>query len=65
MNHQFPGNSPIGGGDANVYALQIRAALTDSLQFVAYKDGYVDFNSGAVDDSGMNDLGAGIKWAFL
>lgn len=65
VNHQFPGNSPIGGGDADVYALQIRVALTDSLQFVAYKDGYMDLNSGAVDDSGWNDLAAGIKWAFL
>lgn len=65
VNHQFPGNSPIGGGSADVYALQIRAALTESLQLVAYKDGYVDISSGAVDDSGMNDLAAGLKWAFL
>jgi len=65
VNHQFPGNSVIGGGDAQVYAVQIRAALTDSVQFVAYKDGYVDFDSGAVEDTGMNDLAAGIKWAFL
>lgn len=65
VNHQFPGNSPIGGGSADVYALQARVALTSSLQFVAYKDGYVDFSSGAVDDTGWNDIGAGLKWAFL
>ena len=65
VNHQFPGNSPIGGGSADVYALQARIALTSSLQFVAYKDGYVDFASGAVDDTGWNDIGAGLKWAFL
>jgi len=65
VNHQFPGNSPIGGGDADVYALQIRAALTERLQFVAYKDGYVDFDSGAVEDTGWNDVAAGLKWAFL
>lgn len=65
VNHQFPGNSIISGGEANVYALQIRAALTENLQFVAYKDGFVDFNSGAVNETGWNDLAAGIKWAFL
>jgi len=65
LNHQFPSNSAIGGGSANVYALQIRAALTDTLQLVAYKDGYLDFDSGLVDDDGWNDLAAGIKWAFI
>ncbi len=65
VNHQFPGNSPIDGGDATVYAVQIRAALTESLQLVAYKDGFVDLDSGLLDDTGMNDLAAGLKWAFL
>ncbi len=65
VNHQFPGNSILDGGDATVYALQIRAALTESVQFVAYKDGFVDFNTTPIEESGMNDLAAGIKWAFL
>lgn len=64
MNHQFPENSALGGADASVYALQIRAALTESLQFVAYKDGFIDI-SDPVDESCLNDLGAGLKWAFL
>lgn len=63
--HSFPGNSPIGGGDATVFAVQVRAALTESLQLVAYKDGFADFDSGLIDDSGLMDLGAGLKWAFL
>ena len=62
VNHQFGSTLP--DGDASVYALQIRAALTESLQLVAYKDGFVDF-SGPIDESGMNDLAAGLKWAFL
>ncbi len=62
--HSFPDNIAIGGGNAKVYALQIRAALTDTLQLVAYKDGYVDFNTGLIDDDGMNDLAAGLKWNF-
>jgi hypothetical protein len=53
------------GGSASVAALQIRVALTEDIQFVAYKDGFVDFKDNAIDDSGMNDLAAGIKWAFL
>ncbi|MBB6428216.1 hypothetical protein [Algisphaera agarilytica] len=65
LYHDFPKSSAIGGGNAKVYALQIRAALTESLQFVAYKDGYTDFDSGLVKDDGWNDLAAGVKWAFL
>ncbi len=53
-------------GDVTVAALQVRIALTESLQFVAYKDGYTDFEGGALDgQDGWNDIGAGIKWAFL
>ena len=65
VRHNFPNNSPIGGGHATVAAVQLRAALTESLQLVAYKDGYFDIASGAVDDSGMNDIAVGLKWAFL
>jgi len=54
-------------GSVSVMALQVRVALTESLQFVAYKDGYTEFDdAGALDDnSGWNDIGAGIKWAFI
>lgn len=65
VRHEFPNNSPIGGGDATVFAVQARVALTESVQIVAYKDGFIDIESGAVDESGVNDLAAGIKWAFL
>ncbi|MDP1663140.1 MAG: hypothetical protein Q8L55_14580 [Phycisphaerales bacterium] len=49
---------------ASVYAAQVRVALTESLQLVAYKDGYLDMN-GAVETDGWNDVAAGIKWQFL
>ncbi len=62
--HDLPTVSPIDGGSAKVYAVQARLALTNSLQLVAYKDGYVDFDSGLVDDEGWNDIAAGIKWKF-
>ncbi|MHC5114706.1 MAG: hypothetical protein ACYTGP_09790 [Planctomycetota bacterium] len=63
--HDFPQSSAIGGGRAWVLAAQLRLALTDRLQFVAYKDGIVDFQTGAVDDDGLMDIAAGIKWNFL
>ncbi len=63
VRHNFPGN--LNGGHATVLAVQARAALTESIQLVAYKDGFVDFSDGLVNDDGMNDLAAGIKWAFL
>lgn len=62
--HNF-GNNTLGGGDATVYAVQARVALTDSLQFVAYKDGYTDLDTGAVRDAGWNDVAAGLKWNFI
>ncbi len=65
LYHDFPKSSAIGGGNAKVYALQVRVALTDQLQLVAYKDGYTDFDSGLVDDDGWNDVAAGLKWNFL
>jgi hypothetical protein len=62
--HSFPNSIALAGGDAHVYALQARLAITNQLQLVAYKDGYVDFDSGLIQDSGMNDLAAGLKWNF-
>ena len=61
--HDFPSASAIDGGRANAVAVQVRLALTDRLQFVAYKDGYIDLASGLVDDSGLIDLAAGLKFA--
>lgn len=63
--HNFANSSLINGGDAKVYAAQVRVALTDRLQLVAYKDGYVDFDSGLVQESGWNDVAAGLKYAIL
>lgn len=65
VRHEFP-DDLVGGGYASALAVQLRLALTESLQFVAYKDGFIDFNApltGGAD--GMIDIGAGIKWAFL
>ena len=66
LNHSFYGDTL--GGDVTVAALQVRVALTESLQFVAYKDGYTSFSDDTAllgGNEGWNDIGAGIKWAFL
>ncbi len=63
--HDFPKSSVIGGGDAQVYAAQVRIALTQQLQLVAYKDGYINWDAGIVKDDGFNDIAAGLKWNFI
>ena len=61
--HKFPGEI-LGGNRATVTALQLRIQLTKSLQFVAYKDGFVDIETPALKQEGWNDIAAGLKWAF-
>lgn len=63
--HSFPKSIALDGGSAKDYALQVRVAINDQFQIVAYKDGYLDFDSGLIKDSGWNDLAAGLKWNFL
>ena len=62
--HDFD-DAPLGGGDAQVYAVQVRLAITDQVQFVAYKDGYLTFDTDAISDDGWNDVAAGLKWNFI
>jgi hypothetical protein len=65
VHHEFTGGSPIGRGDATVIAVQARVALTDRFQFVAYKDGYLSLDTEGIDESGMNNIAAGLKWNFF
>lgn len=53
-HHKLPGT--LGGGDLDVVALQLRAALTDRLSIVAAKDGFVFAGSDAPLDDGWNDV---------
>lgn len=65
IHHSFNGDSILGSdATADAFAVQLRIALTESLQLVAYKDGYVDFNGDVVDSEGWNDVAAGLKWQF-
>lgn len=52
INHKVPGN--VGGGNVDLFALQVRAALTDKLSFIATKDGYMTSNNALVRDGWAN-----------
>lgn len=64
--HDIPDDSVLRGGQVHVVGLQIRAALTERLAFLATKDGYswVDSHVTAAGD-GWNDLAFGLKYAFV
>lgn len=62
LYHEFPNG--VLGGEAQVAALQVRLALTDRLQLVAYKDGYTWFDDAVISDHGLMDVAAGLKWNF-
>jgi hypothetical protein len=65
LYHIFPRSSQIGGGNLNVWAAQIRVALTERWGFIATKDGWSDLNAGILPkDSGWNDFAIGTKYAF-
>jgi hypothetical protein len=55
------------GGDVQVYALQLRWAITERLALIATKDGYIDFNPDRVlaPQTGWADLAAGLKYAVI
>jgi len=75
MEHYFPGTFhfkndgggvPL-GGDVQVYAVQLRYALTERLGLIATKDGYIamrpDHTLG--HSYGWGDLAAGLKYALV
>ncbi|MFO0804236.1 MAG: hypothetical protein U0791_14080 [Gemmataceae bacterium] len=66
INNNFPGSHPFGGGDAQVYALQVNVALTERLTFIADKDGYADIKPqrGAATNGWLN-LAAGLKYTLV
>jgi hypothetical protein len=56
----------LGGGDAQLYAVQLRYALTDRLALIATQDGYFQINNDAVGNpEGWMDLALGLKYALI
>lgn len=59
-------DSFLGGGNAQLYALQIRYAITDRLAFIATQDGYFDIQNDAIaNPEGWMDLALGFKYALI
>lgn len=66
LYHSFGKGSTLRGGHVQVFALQIRLALTERLQFLATKDGYSNLRATALPDAdGFNDFAIGLKYAFM
>lgn len=62
VNHKLPGR--LGGNSVQLYALQLRAALTDRLSIIATKDGFFTSSNPLVDD-GWADVAAGLKYNLI
>lgn len=66
MHHRIDDGFITQGGDVNLYALQLRFAVTDRLAIIATKDGYIDFNPDAgANEEGWADVGLGLKYAVI
>ena len=66
VNHVIPNRAPLGGGDVQLLAAQMRAAITDRLSIIATKDGF--FFTGAdplIMDDGWADVAAGLKYNLI
>ena len=59
FNHKVP--LAAGGGNVQLYALQLRARLSEKVSLIATKDGYVTSNNALVDD-GWADVSLGLKF---
>jgi len=67
VNQQLGSNAVTpAGGNAQLVAGQIRAAITDRLSFIAMSDGYLWINpKGGANASGMNNWSAGLKYNIV
>lgn len=62
LNHKTPGS--LGSDTVQLFAAQVRAALTDRLSIIATKDGFITSNSPLVED-GWADISAGLKYNLI
>ena len=63
LHHVVP-NAVATGGDIDLIALQLRAALTDRLSIVAAKDGYLTSSNPLIQD-GWANVAAGLKYNLI
>lgn len=66
INNNVPNDHALGGGSAQIYALQANLALTERLSLIADKDGLARIDTaGGVNETGWLNLAAGLKYTFL
>lgn len=67
VQHFIPKSFITGGGEARVYAVQLRYAVTERLAIIATKDGFIEFHpkTAVPHNDGWADLAAGIKYALI
>ena len=64
-HHKIPQLLPgLGTDPVQLFALQLRAALSDRLSLIATKDGYIVSDSPLIDD-GWADVAAGLKYNLI
>jgi hypothetical protein len=61
INHVLPNS--LGGNSVQVYAMQVRARLSDRWSLIATKDGFIASQSPLVEN-GYADLSAGLKYSL-
>jgi hypothetical protein len=62
IQHRIPNRAPLAGGDVQLIAVQLRAALTENLSVIATKDGYIISGSDAPGDDGWANVNLGLKY---
>lgn len=64
--HRIDGGFETGAGEAYLYALQLRYAITDRLAFIAVQDGFFDIQlDNGAELNGWMDLAVGFKYALF
>ena len=58
-NHRLPGT--LGGGSAQLYAMQLRAAINEDVSIIATKDGFIVSDTPVIPSDGWADITAGLK----
>ena len=66
LYNEIPKGFVTGGGSINIFAAQIRVALTEQLGFIATKDGYtiLHFDNVLPDSDGFENISFGFKYAL-
>ncbi len=66
INNWIPEEHPLNGGEAQIYALQLRLALTERLTLIADRDGIATLSPGALpSETGLLNIGVGLRYLFI